>query len=41
MRTLLLNEIDYNSPTPVGPKTKAHAVRVIENTEEVLSNVEY
>lgn len=41
MRTLLLNEIDYNSPTPVGPKTKAHAVRVIENTEEVLSNVKY
>lgn len=41
MRTLLLNEIDYNSPTPVGPKTKAHAIRVIENTEEVLRNVEY
>lgn len=41
MRTLLLNEIDYNSPTPVGPKTKAHAIRVIENTEEVLNNVEY
>lgn len=34
IRTLLLNEIDYNSPTPVGPKTKAHAVRTIEIGED-------
>jgi hypothetical protein len=26
----MLNEIDTNSPTPVGPKTKAFAVRAIE-----------
>lgn len=30
IRNLLLNEIDVNSPTPVGPKTKAHSVRVME-----------
>lgn len=30
IRNLLLNDIDVNSPTPVGPKTKAHAVRIIE-----------
>lgn len=33
IRNLLLNEIDSSSPTPVGPKTKAHAVRTIEETE--------
>ena len=30
IRNLMLNEIDVNSPTPVGPKTKAYAVRAIE-----------
>lgn len=30
IRNLMLNEIDVNSPTPVGPKTKAHAIRTIE-----------
>jgi predicted phosphoadenosine phosphosulfate sulfurtransferase len=37
IRNLLLNDIDVNSPTPVGPKTKAHAVRVIEQEQ---ANVE-
>lgn len=30
IRNLMLNDIDVNSPTPVGPKTKAHAVRAVE-----------
>jgi predicted phosphoadenosine phosphosulfate sulfurtransferase len=33
IRTLLLSEIGTNSPTPVGPKTKAHAVRIVEEAE--------
>ena len=33
IRNLLLNDIDVNSPTPIGPKTKAHAVRTIEEQE--------
>jgi len=33
MRNLLLNEIDVNSPTPVGPKTRAYTVRTIEEGE--------
>jgi len=31
IRNLMLNEIDVNSPTPVGPKTKANAVRILES----------
>ena len=34
IRCLMLNEIDVNSPTPVGPKTKAYAVRAAEMTQE-------
>ena len=30
IRNLMLNDIDVNSPTPVGPKTRAHSVRAIE-----------
>lgn len=30
IRNLMLNEIDTNSPTPVGPKTRAHTIRAIE-----------
>lgn len=30
IRNLMLNDIDVNSPTPVGPKTKAHSIRAIE-----------
>jgi hypothetical protein len=30
IRNLMLNDIDVNSPTPVGPKTRAHAVRALE-----------
>jgi predicted phosphoadenosine phosphosulfate sulfurtransferase len=30
IRNLMLNDIDVNSPTPVGPKTKAHAIRAVE-----------
>jgi predicted phosphoadenosine phosphosulfate sulfurtransferase len=30
IRNLMLNDIDVNSPTPVGPKTKAHTVRAVE-----------
>jgi predicted phosphoadenosine phosphosulfate sulfurtransferase len=41
IRTLLLNQFDSNSPTPVGPKTKAHAVRTIEATEEQSETFEY
>jgi hypothetical protein len=41
IRTLLLNQFDSNSPTPVGPKTKAHAVRTIESTEEQSETFEY
>jgi 3'-phosphoadenosine 5'-phosphosulfate sulfotransferase (PAPS reductase)/FAD synthetase len=41
IRTLLLNQFDSNSPTPVGPKTKAHAVRMIEITEEQNETIEY
>jgi len=33
IRTLLLNEFDVNSPTPVGPKTKAHTVRMAEEAQ--------
>ena len=33
IRNLVLNDIDVNSPTPVGPKTKAYAVREIETLE--------
>ena len=35
IRNLMLNEIDVNSPTPVGPKTKANAVRIIEREAEL------
>ena len=35
IRNLMLNEIDVNSPTPVGPKTKANAVRIIESELEL------
>jgi 3'-phosphoadenosine 5'-phosphosulfate sulfotransferase (PAPS reductase)/FAD synthetase len=41
IRTLLLNQFDSNSPTPVGPKTKAHAVRTIESAEEKDETFEY
>lgn len=34
IRNLMLNEIDVNSPTPVGPKTKAHAIRAMEIEEQ-------
>ena len=34
IRNLLLNDIDVVAPTPVGPKTKAHAVRLIEKAEQ-------
>jgi hypothetical protein len=30
IRNLMLNDIDVNSPTPVGPKTKAYSVRAVE-----------
>lgn len=30
IRNLMLNDIDVNSPTPVGPKTRAHTVRAVE-----------
>jgi predicted phosphoadenosine phosphosulfate sulfurtransferase len=30
IRNLVLNDIDVNSPTPVGPKTKADSVRIAE-----------
>ena len=30
IRNLMLNDIDVNSPTPVGPKTKAHSIRAVE-----------
>jgi len=30
IRNLMLNEIDVNSPTPVGPKTRAHTIRTME-----------
>lgn len=33
IRNLLLNEIDVGSPTPVGPKTRAHTVRVAQESE--------
>lgn len=33
IRNLLLNEFSITAATPVGPKTKAHAVRVIEAEE--------
>jgi hypothetical protein len=33
IRNLLLNDIDVNSPTPVGPKTRAHTVRLLEESE--------
>jgi hypothetical protein len=33
IRTMLLNEFDVNSPTPVGPKTKAHTVRLMEESD--------
>lgn len=35
IRNLMLNEIDVNSPTPVGPKTKANAVRILERDVEL------
>lgn len=35
IRNLLLNEIDVNSPTPVGPKTKAYVVRMAEEAEQL------
>lgn len=35
IRNLMLNEIDVNSPTPVGPKTKANAVRILEREVEL------
>jgi predicted phosphoadenosine phosphosulfate sulfurtransferase len=35
IRNLMLNEIDVNSPTPVGPKTKANAVRILESETEL------
>lgn len=35
IRNLMLNEIDVNSPTPVGPKTKANAVRILEREIEL------
>jgi len=35
IRNLMLNEIDVNSPTPVGPKTKANSVRILES--EIIS----
>ena len=34
IRNLMLNEIDVNSPTPVGPKTKAFTIRASEIIEE-------
>ena len=34
IRMLVLNDIDVNSPTPVGPGTKAHAVRKIDEEEQ-------
>jgi predicted phosphoadenosine phosphosulfate sulfurtransferase len=30
IRNLMLNDIDVNSPTPVGPKTRAYSVRAVE-----------
>ena len=38
IRNLVLNDIDVNSPTPVGPKTKAHTVRSMETFEADESN---
>jgi predicted phosphoadenosine phosphosulfate sulfurtransferase len=35
IRNLMLNEIDVNSPTPVGPKTRAYTVRSIEMEENI------
>lgn len=40
IRNLLLNDIDSNSPTPVGPKTRAHAVRIIEQQQEGVETYE-
>ena len=36
IRTLLLNEFHSSTPTPVGPKTRAHAMRLkaIENGDD-------
>jgi predicted phosphoadenosine phosphosulfate sulfurtransferase len=34
IRSLLLNDIYTNSPTPVGPKTKAHTIRLNEQNEQ-------
>jgi predicted phosphoadenosine phosphosulfate sulfurtransferase len=39
IRTLVLNEIDGGSPTPVGPRTRAHTVRMQE--EGIDSIYEY
>lgn len=38
IRNLVLNDIDVNSPTPVGPKTRAHTVRSMETFEADESN---
>jgi predicted phosphoadenosine phosphosulfate sulfurtransferase len=34
IRNLALNDIDVNSPSPVGPRTKANAVRILEAERE-------
>jgi hypothetical protein len=36
VRNLMLNEIDVNSPTPVGPKTRAFTIRATEIEDSEL-----
>jgi hypothetical protein len=38
IRNLMLNEIDVNSPTPVGPRTKAHTIRTAELEQELYGD---
>lgn len=35
IRNLMLNDIDVNSPTPVGPGTRANTVRIYESEQEL------
>ncbi len=34
IRCLVLNEIDVNSPTPIGPKTRAHTIRALTEAKD-------
>jgi len=38
IRNLMLNEIDVNSPTPVGPRTKAHTIRTADLEQELYGD---